>query len=277
MGVCGSSEKVRSGDQSPSGGKEVFVESKKQLQKRWSSLTRDPLEIKLESGWSSSVSSENISNVYETISLLGEGYTSKVVKAKLKGYPKKMFAIKSIKKSFYGSSNSKYFEEEVNLLKELDHPNIVRFYECYQDSSHHHLVLELLEGSSLVKLVETTKGLPENFAKRLFFQAAYAVNYLHHVGITHRDLKLDNFLFAKGSSDELGNLKLIDFGFAKNFRSKTLKSHVGTSWYIAPEVLDQGSLTAMRATTGRSASCYTSCFLPSLRFEGRTTRQYSRR
>jgi calcium-dependent protein kinase len=241
MGVCGSSDKIKSGEHQIIANKELVLESKKQLQKRWSSLTRDPLEIKLESDWSSSCSNENISSVYETIGLIGEGFTSKVVKARLRGYPKKMFAIKSIKKSFYSNSNSKYFEEEVNILKELDHPNIVRFFECYQDTTHYHLVLELCEGRSLVKPVEATKGLSEEMAKRLFFQAAYAVNYLHQVGATHRDIKLDNFLFSKADNHDIGNLKLIDFGFSKNFRSHALSSHVGTSWYIAPEILSRQS------------------------------------
>ena len=236
MGVCESSinsEKRISRASS-------MVESKKQIQKQWSNCSSDIPDVKLESSWDHGSSKEQILSIYNNLGHLGQGYTSMVHKANLKGYSNLLFAIKSIKKTYYTDTSSKYFKEEVSVLKEVDHPNIVRFFECYEDTTNYHLVLELCEGPDLVNLVERTQGLPEDIAKKFFFQAAYAINYLHHAGITHRDIKLDNFLLTS-KNVEKADLKLIDFGFAKNFRKNRLASHVGTPWYVAPEVLVKSS------------------------------------
>ena len=189
--------------------------------------------------WITGTANENIHLVYQTLESIGEGYIGKVTKARLKVYPKMMYAIKTIKKSSSVDKNFKYFKTEVDMLKEVDHPNIAKFFECYQDQQNFYMVLELCEGPDLVKVVEAHKGLPEPLVKRFFFQALLAVNYLHQVGIVHRDIKLDNFLLT--SKDvEKSSIRLIDFGFAKKFREGQLTSQVGTPWYVAPEILDKG-------------------------------------
>jgi len=195
--------------------------------------------VTLESPWNSSTANENIHLVYQTLEGIGEGYIGKVTKARLKVYPKMMYAIKTIKKSSSVDKNFKYFKTEVDLLKEVDHPNIAKFFECYQDQQNFYMVLELCEGPDLVKVVEEHKGLSEPLVKRFFFQALLAVNYLHQVGIVHRDIKLDNFLLTSKDVDK-SSIRLIDFGFAKKFREGQLTSQVGTPWYVAPEILDKG-------------------------------------
>lgn len=87
----------------------------------------------------------------------------------MKGYPKQLFAIKSLKKSDYTDKTFEYFKSELDILKEVDHPNIVKFFECYQDDTFYHLVLRLCEGSDLVKIVESERGLQEHHAKKFFY------------------------------------------------------------------------------------------------------------
>ena len=167
---------------------------------------------------------------------IGEGAVGEVKVASPVGIPHLRFAVKIIKKTRENDKNFKYFKTEVDTLKELDHPHIVRFFECYHDTQNHYTVMELCQGPVLVRLVEKTKGLPENLVRKFAYQALCAVNYLHHVGVAHRDIKLDNFMLTSKDLDK-ADLKLIDFGLSSSFRDNRLKSHVGTPWYLAPEVL----------------------------------------
>ena len=215
-----------------------IIDTKAQLQFKWDSSTHIQT-FRLESPWVSSTANENINNVYQVIESIGEGYMGKVYKASLRGYPKMIYAIKSIKKSHLAEKNFRYFKSEVDILKELDHPNIVKFYECYQDKTNYNMVLEYCDGPDIVKLVEKTKGLPHNLIRKLFFQAVLAINYLHQIGICHRDIKLDNFLLTSKDIESC-DIKLIDFGFAKKFNEGKLTSQVGTPWYVAPEILEKG-------------------------------------
>lgn len=67
------------------------------------------------------------------------------------------------------------------------------------------------------------------------FPILLSLNHLHDKGICHRDIKPDNFIFKE--KHESSELKMIDFGLSKSFRNSILKSFVGTSYYIAPELL----------------------------------------
>merc|ERR1719240_568731 len=94
--------------------------------------------------------------------------------------------------------------------------------------------MEHMSGGELFdRLVEKTV-FPESEAASTIWQMLLAVNYLHHEGVTHRDLKLENFLYdAPGSNF----LKLIDFGFSKFWKNEKYKEALGTLTYVAPEVL----------------------------------------
>src|SRR3990167_9183353 len=213
-----------------------LLESKRSFQQKFSDQFKNSSIVVLDTPWRSSTSREDIEQLYKFTDVVGEGFSGKVSKATLRSHPKKHYAIKSIRKSVNSDKQARYFKTELDILKRLDHPNIVQFYECYQDQKHFHLVLELCEGNDLVRLVESRRGLPESMLKKFFFQAVYAINYLHHVGIVHRDIKLDNFLLTTKDEDT-ADLKLIDFGFARSYRDYQLTSQVGTPWYVSPEVI----------------------------------------
>lgn len=188
--------------------------------------------------WSATSSKEDIEKVYLIGEKLGEGFAGLVRVGYLLRDKTKRYAIKSVKLSKLTKQQLEYYKREVDILKDIDSVNIVHFFECYEGPDDIHIVTELCEGGDLVSLVEKKAGLPEESCKKFFWQAATAVNYLHHFGITHRDIKLDNFLLTSKRA-EVSDLKLIDFGFATKFENKKLKSTVGTPYYVAPEVLDQ--------------------------------------
>ena len=89
----------------------------------------------------------------------------------------------------------KYFENELSIMRELDHPNVVKFVEIFVSSEKFYIVMEYLRGKNLREYVKEKGALSENEAKVIFFQICKAINYLHTIGIAHRDIKLENCLF----------------------------------------------------------------------------------
>ena len=128
---------------------------------------------------------------------------------------------------------------ELDIFRVLDHPNIVQFYEIYQDGACFHFVMECCEGGDLAGHLEKHGPLSEEQTKEIIFQALLTVNHLHSCGIVHSDIKPDNYLFKTKHADS--QIKLVDFGLSKRMQadSPNLKSILGTPYYLAPEVLEQ--------------------------------------
>jgi len=125
--------------------------------------------------------------------------------------------------------------DEIYIMCQLDHPNIVRLEEVYESHNEIYLVMEICHGGELFAQLEEQPDYhyTEKKAARLIHQILTSVQYLHSKGFVHRDLKLENFLFSTTAPD--AELKLIDFGISKNF-SGGLTDAVGTLYTIAPEV-----------------------------------------
>lgn len=118
----------------------------------------------------------------------------------------------------------------------VDHPNIVKFYEVYEDESYLHLVMELCRGGDLLENLCSSTVYTEATAARVLSKLFAGVNHLHHLHFAHRDLKPENFLFSTKASDN--EIKLVDFGLAVRFEAGLpMKSLVGTPYFVAPEVL----------------------------------------
>ena len=128
--------------------------------------------------------------------------------------------------------------DEIFIMCQLDHPNIVRLEEVYESHSEIYLVQELCVGGELFDRLDEQPDYHYTEAEcaRLIKQMLSSVRYLHSKGIIHRDLKLENFLFSSSSQDS--ELKMIDFGLSKHFRyGETLHEAVGTPYTVAPEVI----------------------------------------
>lgn len=147
-------------------------------------------------------------------------------------------AIKTIKKMNINTDlrfKTQFFNE-VDILKKVSHPNIVKLFEFYEDERSFHLVTELLKGGDLVTFLLKEGKLTEQSTAYFFKQLLSAVAYCHSKGIVHRDLKLDHLMLD--SDSKTASLKIIDFGTAAWFEpKKRLTRKYGTTFYIAPEVL----------------------------------------
>lgn len=174
--------------------------------------------------------------------ILGEGTYGIVYKAK-EIDTGEIRAIKRISREKI--RNYQRFLNEINALKTLDHPNVIRLYEIYQDPEYIYLVQEYLEGGELFEYIVKKEYLDETQTAKIFKQIISSVLYCHKNAICHRDLKPENFLFV---SKEDVNLKLIDFGLSRSYYKinqegvgKYTRMHTtaGTAYFMAPEVLSE--------------------------------------
>ena len=182
------------------------------------------------------------SKKYKILDKLGSGSFGKVFLAQ-NIYTKEKVAMKEIKKSNKDLLSDGEIKDEIDILKSLDHPDIVRIIESFNTKDSYILVTEYCEGGELYDQVRNQ--LSETQIAVIFKQLLSGLAYLHSHNIVHRDLKLENILIqeiekSKTTGEDLFNIKIIDFGTARIFDSKRKpQSIVGSSYYIAPEVLNQ--------------------------------------
>jgi len=146
----------------------------------------------------------------------------------------KLVAIKSIKKVYLEDEESKKrLMQEISILKNLKHPNIIRLYESFETDKHILIVMELCTGGDLLNYITKRKRLSEDMAKFVFRAIINGLAHCHRHGILHRDIKLDNILI-----NTEGELKICDFGVSKAIKKNELMTEkCGTPAYIAPEIL----------------------------------------
>ena len=144
---------------------------------------------------------------------LGEGEFGKV-KMGWKKDSTVQVAIKLIRKESLQSNSSRLpkIYREIAILRELEHPNIVRLHEFVETERHMGIILEYASGGELFDYILNHRYLKDPAARRLFAQLVSGVGYLHKKGIVHRDLKLENLLL-----DRNRNIIITDFGFANTF------------------------------------------------------------
>jgi calcium-dependent protein kinase len=178
-----------------------------------------------------------IKKTYKVKERIGNGSYGKVFK--VYHYDSRAHrAMKVIKKEYLKQQDDdKLFLKEIEIMTSLDHPNILKILEYFMDDNYYYIVTELITGGELFDHVAQLKNFSEVKACMIMEQLFSAVNYLHHRGIVHRDIKLENIMVEKSDKDNI-QIKIIDFG-ASNFFKKNmgLKMKIGTPYYIAPDVL----------------------------------------
>jgi len=121
-------------------------------------------------------------------------------------------------------------------MKHIDHPNIIRLYETFEDHRNIYLVMELCQGGELFDRIIEEGHFTEKDAAVLMKQIFSAVHYLHSNCVMHRDLKPENFLFL--NKKPTSPLKIIDFGLSCRFNvGDSASTKAGTPYYVAPQVL----------------------------------------
>ena len=170
--------------------------------------------------------------------ILGTGAFGKVIKV-IHNHTGQARACKVISKRKI--KNSTNFEEEIEILCKMDHPNVLKLYEYFEDKKNLYIVTELLAGPELFDRITENDHLCETDTCTVMKQLLTAINYCHSKGVAHRDIKPENFIFESNEAD--ADLKIIDFGLSKLCHASKFgliekcKTKAGTITYIAPEVL----------------------------------------
>ena len=148
--------------------------------------------------------------LYNIKNVLGSGSFGKVFLAENKADTSHKVAVKVISKSKLTPDEIESLHFEVAVLQKVDHPNIVKYYETYEDDKFIYLVMELCPGGELIEKITQSKMMSENLAAEAIEKIIRALIHCHRQNIVHRDIKPENVMY-----DKSGEVKLIDFGLAK--------------------------------------------------------------
>ncbi|CAD8096433.1 unnamed protein product [Paramecium primaurelia] len=170
-------------------------------------------------------SKENSFNQLKILQQIGYGKFSKVMLAMLNG---EKFALKIINKSCtIKTQTQQHLQREIQIMKQLNHPNIVKLFKDFSDEKNVYLLLEYCNQGSLFN-----QKFDQTQIKQIIKEVLLALKYLHNQGIMHRDIKPENIYLHNN------HVKLGDFGIAQYIKKQS-KSFCGTLDYMAPEVINQ--------------------------------------
>lgn len=133
--------------------------------------------------------------------------------------------------------NRKAFTEEIRIMRELDHPNICKLFESFQEGNNLYFVMEYCPGGDLLTHLKESDYLDEGIVATVMQQVGSALHYAHTQNIAHRDVKPENIVFTSKDT-ESWECKVIDWGLAEVFTGKSMRAAAGTFQYCAPEVLN---------------------------------------
>lgn len=184
---------------------------------------------------------DNLESRYKILKPLGFGASCSVSKVKRIGADgDALYALKMLEKptSENDNDNEYLFANEIKVLALLEHENILKLVESFQDANHYYIVTMLYQGGELFDRV-ADGSFSELDASRLTRDMLGALSSCHTRGVVHRDLKPENFVFETKSNTS--SMKLIDFGCALAVRDDEVVTDVaGSPYYVAPEVINEG-------------------------------------
>ena len=180
---------------------------------------------------------------YKELSTLGEGSFGIVKKVCLINHEETVRAMKIIsKKNIYEDDNGKKLVDEISILKSLEHPNIMKIYECFEDKENVYIISEYCDEGDLLSKMEKLHSLNEIVVKFLMGQILNAVAYLHSNQVFHGDIKLENVMLYKASNGRGRSMSRINRDLKKDkklqkdinssFNAKTFKSKKSFNYII---------------------------------------------
>ncbi|XP_068172965.1 death-associated protein kinase 2a isoform X2 [Antennarius striatus] len=189
----------------------------------------------------SSFKQQKFEDFYEIGEELGSGQFAIVKQCREKSTGLE-FAAKFIKKRQSMASSRgvrrEEIEREVNILQQIQHPNIVTLHDVYENRTDVVLILELVSGGELFDFLAQKESLSEEEATQFIKQILKGVNYLHTRKIAHFDLKPENIMLLD-KNVPLPRIKLIDFGLAHKIEAGVeFKNIFGTPEFVAPEIVN---------------------------------------
>jgi len=167
---------------------------------------------------------------------IGRGGFSVVCEATRRDDSEK-YAVKIVEKTLI-QEDIKLLKREIEIMKKVEHVNILKLIEIFEDDENVYIVMELVDGSELFDRIVDKGYYSEKSTVHIVKQILNAVKYLHEQGIAHRDLKPENLLCSGEGNHEV--VKIADFGLSKIFggeKGEELQTSCGTPGYVAPEVL----------------------------------------
>ena len=127
----------------------------------------------------------------------GIGKYGIVRKASKIAEPATFFAVKTMQKN---SKRLQSILNEISILHTLNHPNVVKLYEVFEDEKHIHLVMEYVDSGNLTQFFADNQNLSEQEIIKIIRQTLSAINYLHEMGICHKDIKPENLMVSRGTT-----------------------------------------------------------------------------
>lgn len=230
--------------------KRLFLKIFEFMKRKCQSSMSSKKENKTENGIRVKVNSTDSSiGPYIYINEIGKGTFSSVIKVKRPDIPKCYFACKIVsKKEIQENKEARIsFEREVRINHQLHHPGHVELVDLLSDDQHYYMIMQYCPGGTLLDFIQKhRKPIQEEKAKPLFRQLIETVDYLQKMGVSHRDLKLENILFNQSNK-----LVIADFGLSrfveqptnldsKQSRRNLVKSRCGSVEYASPEVVSGG-------------------------------------
>ena len=191
-------------------------------------VPKDVTDIKVDTKFFIKKSLKNVYEIYEKISKLGNGAFGTVYKVKRKnsGFNPIIRALKEISKEKMMTSEESGSElrNEIEILKKLDHPNIMKIYEFYEDNQNIYLINEYCGGGDVANLHDTYGIFPEFLLKFIMSQVFLAISFLHSSKVVHGDIKRENIAFVyygkKKTKEEFHKF------FEKIFKDKDIQMEI---------------------------------------------------
>ncbi len=165
---------------------------------------------------------------YRFQKILGHGRDGRVLLAQDKR-DGKLVAIKVLERK--GGESA--LAEEVQMLAQVDHPSIVKYYTSFQTAKYLYIVMEYCSGGDLFDKALEQGKFSESEAASIITEILRGINHCHHRGLVHRDIKPENIMISAE-----GKIKIIDFGLSMMISRRESGRLVGTPYYIAPEVIN---------------------------------------
>lgn len=189
----------------------------------------------------------SVEELYELLEKLGSGHFGVVRRCRERNTGT-FYAAKSVKMQRRKGSrlglDREQVEREVNILRQLEHPHIMRLHDIFASSAEMVLILELIQGGELFDFIAEKELLTEAEAIEFLKQLLQGVSYMHSCHIAHFDLKPENIMLSQKDVPN-PRIKIIDFGLAQKLEEGvTFKSLCGTPQYIAPEVINYEALSS---------------------------------
>ncbi|XP_066448382.1 death-associated protein kinase 2 isoform X1 [Eleutherodactylus coqui] len=184
---------------------------------------------------------QKVEDLYAIADELGSGQFAIVKKCKEKktgtDYAAKFIKKRQSRASRRGVTREE-IEREVNILRDIQHPNIITLQDVYENKTDVVLILELVSGGELFDFLAQKESLSEEEATRFIKQILEGVNYLHTRKIAHFDLKPENIMLLD-KTIAVPHIKLIDFGLAHKIEDGVeFKNIFGTPEFVAPEIVN---------------------------------------